>query len=206
MTISPHFFHISSSAEQKLMQDLTRETIQLKGLDLKYIPRDSSDADFLFGEDVQSTFSSAVVLEMYCEEQTGFGGEGDFLSNFGLDIRDEAKFIIDKVRFTEEVTDVYPAIKRPREGDLIFYDLANSLFEITFVENERPFYQRGIQTVWDCSAKKVEYNHDILSSGDIKVDALEDKVDTLDDGNDIQTEGDEFIDFSEADPFSDNDY
>lgn len=188
------------------MQNLTRETIQLKGLDLGYIPRDSDDADELFGEDLQSTFSAAVTIEMYPEEMTGFGGDGDFMSNFGLDIRDEATFLIAKDRFTAVVTDEYDTITRPREGDLIHYPLGNALFEITFVEHEDPFYQRGIQTVWKCSAKRFEYNHDILSSGVTAVDALEDKVDTNNDSDSIQTEGETFIEFNENDPFSDNDY
>lgn len=204
--ISSYFHHIDSSREQQLMDDLSRETIFIRGLDYAYIPRDSSDADALFGEDIKSTFTSAVTLEMYCKQQTGFEGEGDFFSRFGLDIRDEATFQINKNRFTAVVTAAYPDISRPREGDLIYYALAKSLFEITFVEPEQPFYQRGIQTLWEVSLKKFEYNHDEMLSGITAVDDIENEVDNDDDSANIQTESDTFVNFDESDPFSNNSY
>lgn len=204
--INPHFYHVTSTREQNLMKDLTREVIMNKGLDFSYIPRDSTDADVLFGEDVQSIFSSGVVLEMYCEEQQGFAGEGDFMSNFGLDIRDEATFLIAKDRFEAVVKNEYPAIIRPREGDLIYHSLSKSLFEITFAEDEKPFFQRGIQTVWKCLTKRFEYNRDIMDSGIAEVDELNIRTDTNDDDEAIQTEGDTFVTFNENDPFSSNNY
>lgn len=206
MTISSYFHHTNSSAEHQLMDDLSRETIQLKGLDFAYIPRDSSDADSLFGEDVKSTFDASVTLEMYCKQQTGFEGEGDFFSKFGLDIRDEAVFQINKNRFTEVVTAVYPSITRPREGDLIYYALAKSLLEISFVEKEKPFYLRGIQTLWECNVRKFEYNHDEMVTGITEVDAIETEPDTNDDSAVVQIESDEVMNFDEHDPFSTNDY
>lgn len=207
MTISPYFSHISNVSEQyRVMNDLSRECIQVKGLDFAYIPRDSSDADTLFGEDVKSTFTSKVILEMYCKNTAGFDGEGDFFSKFGLDIRDEATFQINKTRFEEVVTDEYPNITRPREGDLIYYEMAKSLFEITFVEKEKPFYQRGIQTIWECNVKKFEYNHDEMLSDINEVDDLEQLLPADDNSEDIQTESDTFMDFNERDPFSSNDY
>lgn len=206
MTISAYFHHTTSGREQDLMNDLSRETIQLKGLDFAYIPRDSSDVDQLFGEDVKSTFDTSVTLEMYCKNMSGFEGEGDFFSRFGLDIRDEAVFQIHKNRFTEVVTAVYPAITRPREGDLIYFELAKSLLEISFVEKEKPFYQRGIQTIWEVNVKKFEYNHDEMLSGIEAVDDIESEIDRDDDSDVIQTESDTFVNFDEHDPFSSNDY
>jgi hypothetical protein len=206
MTISSYFKHTTSTVEQTLMEDLSRETIQIKGLDFAYIPRDASDADELFGEDVKSTFDTSVTLEMYCKQMTGFEGEGDFFSRFGLDIRDEAVFQIHKKRFEAVVTIAYPTITRPREGDLIYFELANTLLEISFVEKEKPFYQRGIQTLWEVNVKKFEYNHDDMSTGITEVDAIETADDVGDDSTTIQTESDTFMDFDEHDPFSSNDY
>lgn len=204
--ISPYFKHDSKVSEQDLINDLSRETVFLRGQDFSYIPRDSSDADTLFGEDVKSTFTAAVTLEMICTNMTGFDGEGDFFSRFGLDIRDEATFQIHKGRFTEEVTAVYADIERPREGDLIYYDMASSILEITFVEKEKPFYTRGIQTMWECTVKKFEYNHDEMLSGIVAVDDIETEIDFGDDSEDIQTESDTFMNFDENDPFSNNSY
>lgn len=206
MTISSYFHHISSGAEQNLMEDLSRETIQIKGLDFSYIPRDSDDADPLFGEDIKSTYDTSVTLEMYCKQMTGFDGEGDFFSRFGLDIRDEAVFQIHKKRFEEVVTAVYPNITRPREGDLIYFELASTLLEISFVEKEQPFYQRGIQTLWEANVKKFEYNHDEMLTGIDAVDDIEAAPELDDDSTTIQTESDTFMNFDESDPFSKNEY
>ncbi len=205
MTTSPYFKNTSSKKEQALIQALTRETIYLKGLDFSYIPRDSSDADWLYGEDTKSTFTTAVTVEMYPEEQQGFGGEGDFMSNFGLDLRDDTTFLVDKGRFTETVTKKYPLILRPQEGDIILYPVPRIIFEITFVDHEKPFYQRGIQTVWQITAKRFQYNADEMNTGISDVDDLEIKQPPSD-SDDIQTESDTIIVFDETDPFSNNNY
>ena len=204
--ISPYFKHTNKVSEQDLINDLSRETVYLRGQDFSYIPRDSSDADTLFGEDVKSTFTAAVTLEMICTNMTGFDGEGDFFSRYGLDIRDEANFEIHKGRFTEVVTAVYPEIERPREGDLIYYAMASTILEITFVEPEKPFYTRGVQTMWNLTLKKFEYNHDEMSSGIPAVDDIKNTVDYGDDSESIQEESDTIIDFDESDPFSNNTY
>jgi hypothetical protein len=188
------------------MKELNRETIFLRGHDFGYIPRDASDIDTIFGEVVKETYQAAVTLEFYCEQQTGFEGEGDFFSKFGLDIRDEATFIVNKDRFTEVVANSYPSILKPREGDLMYYDLAKSLFEITHVEKEQPFYQRGVQVQWVLKAKKFEYNYDEMTSGISEVDDLNTKEDPYNDSDEIQTASDEFMNFDENDPFSNNDY
>jgi len=178
----------------------------MKGLNMKYVPRDSTNLDNLFGEDNQSTFTAAVELEMYFNEMTGFGGESDIFSRFGLNINDEGTFIISYSRFKDVVTAAYPLINRPREGDLIYFDLPTSVFEIAWVEDEKPFYQNGILTIWTCHCKKFEYNHDIMESGVDNVDDIVlDPVRTAD-NDDIQTESDTFVNFDENDPFSDNSY
>jgi hypothetical protein len=204
--ISQYFKHITATNEQSLVNDLTVETIQLRGLDFEYIPRDSSNADPIFGEDIKSTFTNSVTIEMYCKNMTGFGGEGDFFSRFGLDVRDDAVFQISRSRFSDVVTAEYPTIPRPREGDLIWFELANILLEITFVEDEKPFYTKGLLTVWECNVKKFEYSHENMDSGIPDVDGINIAEDRHDDSTAIQTESDTFMDFTETDPFSSNNY
>lgn len=207
MAISPYFKHITSAPEQQLADDLSRESIQMRGLDLQYIPRSASDVDDLFGEVSKETYQASVTIEMYVENQTGFEGEGDFFTaNFGLDIRDEASIDINKNRFTQEMSVTYPGITIPREGDLIYYALADTLLEISYVEKEDPFYPRGTQTNWKIKAKKFEYNQDVMNSGITDVDDIETDPELFNDSTEIQTESDTSMDFSEDDPFSTNDY
>ncbi len=203
MTISSHFYHISSDKEQSLMKDLTREVIHIRGLDFFYIPRDSSDADWLFGEDTKSTFTESVKIEMYPTLQDGFEGDGDFLAKFGVDIRDEIQFQIAKDRFSVEIKKKYPTILRPREGDLIYYPLTNSIFEIMFVEHERPFYNRGIQTTWEVNCKKFQFNRDEMDTGIAEIDDLN-TDEPYDNNEEFQTEADPILNFDEKDPFSEN--
>lgn len=211
MTISQYFKHISHAGEQALFDDLTREAIQLKGLDLLYIPRSYDNNDYLYGESIQEIFKNGVTIEMYLIEQSGFPDGSDIMTKFGLEVRDEATFIVSKSRFTEVVTAVYSDITIPREGDLIFFvpgdnHLASALFEIHFVENEKPFYPRGIQTTWKFVTRKFEYNKDIMDTGDDYVDSLNTEPDINDDKEEIQQESDVFTDFTEQDPFSTNSY
>ena len=114
-------------------------------MDLFYLPRTSRDSvDMLYGEDTLKTYTTAYPLEMYLENVTGMDGEGDFISKFGLEIRDELTLLVSRRRF-KYATGASNLI-RPREGDLIYVPLVKNFFEITFVEHENDqamFYTLG---------------------------------------------------------------
>ena len=67
---------------------------------------------------------------MYIKNVEGFEGEGDFLSRFGLEIRDQITFTVSQRRFDDMVSGYsgLPAgqsdYARPREGDLIYFPLS----------------------------------------------------------------------------------
>jgi hypothetical protein len=75
------------NSEQDLLHDLTIETIKIHGRDMVYIPRTFVKEDALFGEDTISKFEGGVEIEMYIQSIDGFGGDGDFISKFGLEIK-----------------------------------------------------------------------------------------------------------------------
>ena len=118
--------------EQNVAEDLTVEAIKATGRDMVYIPRSILTKDDLFGESKLSKF----------ENVDGFEGEGDVLSQYGIQIKDRVELIVSKRRFQEEITS-HEGIGRPQEGDLIYFPLSKTLFEINFVEHENPFYQLG---------------------------------------------------------------
>lgn len=202
MAVSRFFKHTTASNEQGLLDDLTREVIYQRGEDMSYIPKTAYSPDAIFGEDPSKLFSVAVELEMMIEDVESFGGEGDYIARYGLDIRDEVTFIFSKTRFVEEVTKDYPAITRPREGDLIAYENTNSVFEITFVEHEKPFYQLGKNVTYACQAKKFEYSHEDITSGITEVDNLPTTAEH-DDASKIDTEAATVVNFDESSPFGD---
>ena len=139
-----------------------------------YIPRTLMNEDKLFGEDTQSKFDDGYSLEMYIESADGFEGDGDFVSKFGLEIRDSVSLIFSKKRFEQVVTVNEASIPKPREGDLIYFPLSKGLFEIKFVEHENPFYQLGKLHTYKVSCELFVYSHEEIDTGYSDIDALED--------------------------------
>lgn len=121
--------------EQLLVEDLVIESLGIHGMPVYYMPRSgrSDDGeDKLYGEDPTKQYVSARAIEMYLENTTAMEGEGDFISKFGLEIRDEVSLLVSRRRFKS----IVPNMARPREGDLIYVPLVQNFFEITHVEHE----------------------------------------------------------------------
>jgi len=133
------------TSEQLLVEDLVIEAMQIHGMDVYYMPRTSGDSeDMLYGEDTLKQYTTAYNLEMYLENVSGMDGEGDFMSKFGLEIRDELTLLVSRRRF--KYTTGASNLFRPREGDLIYIPLIQNFFEITYVEhenNQAMFYTLG---------------------------------------------------------------
>lgn len=155
-----------------MIENLVVESIKIYGHDVKYVPRTIQDKDKIYGEDKQtSKYSRAIDVEMYIKNVEGFEGEGDFLSKFNLQIRDQITFTIARRTFTDEVGDIL-LINRPREGDLVYFPLNKKLFEIKFVEHESVFYQLGSLQMYDLKCELFEYNSELFETGIGEIDAL----------------------------------
>lgn len=121
--------------EQLLVEDLVIESLGIHGMPVYYMPRTGrgdDGEDKLYGEDPTKQYVNAYSIEMYLENTSAMEGEGDFISKFGLEIKDEMSFLVSRRRFKMTV----PNLTRPREGDLIYVPLVQNFFEITFVEHE----------------------------------------------------------------------
>ena len=141
------------------------------------MPRTFIEKDDLFGEDVLSKFDHAYPIEMYIKSVDGFQGEGDFLSKFGLEIRDEMVLTVAKRRFEDEIhpTESTPVeedegMGRPSEGDLIYFPLNGKIFEVKFVEHESIFYQMGSLQTYDLSLELFEYSYETIETGYKEID------------------------------------
>jgi hypothetical protein len=170
MARNPHFKDYSG--EQNVVEDLTIETIKTMGRDMVYIPRTLVNVDNLFGEDTISKFDDGYQLEMYIASVDGFEGEGDILSKFGLEIRDKMDLIVSRKRF-EETVGAYESTTRPKEGDLIYFPLSKTLFEINFVEHENPFYQLGKLFTYRLSCEVFSYSQEEIDTGYSDIDVVE---------------------------------
>lgn len=162
------------TSEQLLVEDLVIESLKIHGMDVYYMPRTSRDTvDYIFGEDTLKQYVDAYQLEMYLENVTGMEGEGDFISKFGLEIRDEVQLLVSRRRFAASVPQI-----RPNEGDLIYIPLVQNFFEITFVEHENDqamFYTlgrgRGANVyVYGLKLKQFVFSNEIIETGIPEID------------------------------------
>jgi hypothetical protein len=172
MATSFYFNNFGASQEQLLIENLVVESIRIYGHDLYYLPRTRIEPDKLLGEQSYSEFNSQYYLEMYIKNVEGFAGQGDFLSKFNLEIRDQVTFTIARRVFSDEVG-AYTGFVRPREGDLIYFPLNNKLFEIKFVEHEAIFYQLGSLQTFDLTCELFEYNNETFNTG---IDLIDSKL------------------------------
>ena len=163
--------------EQLLVEDLVIEALQWAGMDVYYLPiSNESEIDYLFGDHSEKQYTRAYPIEMYLENVTGMDGEGDFISKFGLEIRDEVSFLISRKRF--KYTTAASNLIRPREGDLVYVPLVRSFFEITFVENENDqamFYtlgrgRGGNVYVYALKMKQFVFSNEIVRTGNEEID------------------------------------
>jgi hypothetical protein len=173
MAINPFFGDFTN--EQRLVDDLTIETIRAMGRDVYYIPREYVRLDRIFGEDVLSKFNVAYQIEMYVQDVMRFQGQRDIISKFGLEITDKITLAVSITRFKQEISTKNPDITRPREGDLIYFPLSKHLFEINYVEHRIPFYQHGGLTTYTLTCELFTYSNETIDTGIDTVDEVEDK-------------------------------
>lgn len=170
MARNPYFK--DHSGEQNIVEDLTVEMIKTMGRDMVYIPRTLVDVDTIFGEDDISKFDDGYQVEMYIQSVDGFEGEGDVLAKYGLQIKDRVELVLARKRFDQAIGQ-YENTTRPKEGDLIYFPLSNTLFEINFVEHENPFYQLGKLYTYRLSCEVFTYSGEEIDTGFTDVDKIE---------------------------------
>ena len=148
MPLSPFFLN-GSPSEQRLVQDLVNEHLQLFGQDILYLPRKIVDRNTVIREITASKFDDSFRLEAYLVNTDGFGTPSDVLTKFGVRDQDEVTLVVSKERYDDFIAPfmkLFPETERlnastPNEGDLIYLPLDNALFEIKYIERKVPFYQ-----------------------------------------------------------------
>ena len=170
------YFDTGTKPEQALYEDLIIEQLRIYGQDVYYIPRKLAGTDDIFGEDIASSFEDAYLIEMYMETIDGYEGEKELMSKFGLDIQDDATFVVARRRWEQFVSIDNNLIvsSRPNEGDLIYFPKASKLFEITFVDHDDPFYQVHNLPTYKLKCKTFEYGSESIDTGITEIDEIED--------------------------------
>mgnify|MGYP003150473881 FL=1 len=180
-----HYFQsgttIGRNSEQLLHEDLIIECLKIYGFEVFYLPRTSVNLDKIFNEDPLNLYKQCYPLEMYLTDIDGFGGEGDLLTKFGVEIRDSANFIVSRRRWDQSVAkagDVQLAT-RPAEGDVLYFPLTKSFFEIRRVEGTDPFFQLGKLYVYQLYAELMQYSSERIDTDRDDIDDIE-RISSLD--------------------------
>lgn len=153
------------------------ESIKIYGHDVYYIPRKLNNYDDVYGADDQSSYESAYPIEMYIKSIDGFSGDQEFLSKFGVEIRNQVVFSVARRIFSEEVGEFTTQV-RPNEGDLIWFPLNQRAFQIKYVDKYEMFYQLGALQTWSMTCEVFEYSGELLNTGIPEIDDIQKKYST----------------------------
>jgi len=170
--------NIGTTNEQRLVEDLIIESLKIYGHDTYYLPRTLVNKDTIFDEDELSKFTQAYPVEMYLDNVNGYEGQGDIFTRFGLEVRDQATFVMAKRRWEDMVQTsggTFTQTTRPSEGDLIYFEKTKSIFEIKYVDFQNPFYQLNQIYVYRLVCELFEYSSEDLDTGITTIDSLETK-------------------------------
>ena len=169
------YFDTGLTTEQRLYENLIIEQLSVFGQDVYYLPRKLVNEDTLFDEDTSSSFNDAYIIEMYLDNIEGYEGQKEMMTRFGIDMQDEATFVVSKRRFEQLISLDQNLIvsTRPNEGDLIYFPTGKKLFEISFVDHDDPFYQLQNLPVFKMRCRTFEYSHEDMATGLDTIDAIE---------------------------------
>ena len=175
MALNP-FFQQGSSTEQNLIQDLINEQLKMYGVEVYYLPRQYATENSVIKEVIQSKFENAYPIEAYVDTYDGYNGLGTLMSKFGIQEMDDLTLTISKERFEEYITPLSTGtsniklVTRPKEGDLIYFPLGDRLFEIKYVEHEKPFYQLQKNYVYQLTCELFRYEDEVIDTDVADID------------------------------------
>ena len=170
------FFQQGSTSEQNLVQDLINEQLRMYGVEIHYLPRKYMNEKTIIREVVQSVFNDSYPLEAYVDNFEGYAENPTLLTKFGIEQTNEVNLVISRERWE---TYIEPLLKnesnvklttRPKEGDLIYFPLGDRLFEIKYVEHEKPFYQLRKNYVYTLKCELFRYEDEVIDTGVAEID------------------------------------
>lgn len=207
MATNPFFNQFNSSSEQSLLDDLITESIRIHGHDMYYLPRAGMNKDDTLNEWEYSEFNVAIPCEFYIKSSSSFEGQGQLLEKFGLQIKDQLTLQV-SVRSFEKFIKPVTNEKRPLEGDLIYIPMIKALYEINYLDKAVTFFQLGSLQSYDIVLELYESNNDKFNTGLPEIDSVYSAIndianDPFDQGDELETEGETILDFSEKNPFTD---
>lgn len=172
------FFLQGSRAEQGLIQDLINEQLRMYGVEVHYLPRQFITEKTVIREVIESEFNNAYPIEAYVDTYEGYSDNPTILSKFGIQALNEITLTISRERFKNYIS---PLIQnqqniklssRPKEGDIIYFPLGKRLFEVKYVEHEKPFYQLQGSYTYQLRCELFRYEDEVLNTSINEIDQL----------------------------------
>lgn len=170
------YFSHGTQSEQNLYEDIIIESLRIYGHDVYYIPRTIVNENSIFNETELSKFGEAYMIEMYVDSVDGYEGDGNLLSKFGLEVRNQISFVLSRKRWNNLIGrfgNEPNELIRPNEGDLIYLPLVKGLFEIRYVDGDTPFYQLQNMPTYKLTCELFEYGNEAIDTGIEEVDSFE---------------------------------
>jgi len=166
------FFTHGNFAEQRLVQDIINEQLRMYGIDVYYMPRVFLKNDSIIKENILNKFTDHYIIEAYLNNYNGFGAGGDMLGKFGIQVTDTLSLIISREKFEDFISplmednasDYNNLTTRPREGDLIYFPLNDTIYEIKFIEHEENFYQLNKLYTYQLSCEPFMFEDEIINT------------------------------------------
>ena len=175
------YFSHGTPSEQNLYEDIIIESLRIYGHEAYYIPRTIVNEDSVFNEEALSKFGEAYMIEMYVDSVDGYEGDGNLLSKFGLEVRNQISFVLSRKRWNNLIGkfgNEPNELIRPNEGDLIYLPLVKGLFEIRYVDGDTPFYQLQNMPTYKLTCELFEYGNEAIDTGVEEIDSFETKYAT----------------------------
>lgn len=214
MATNSYFNYFNSENEQNLIDDIIVEYIKQFGADIFYLPRKGINEDEMLTDFQYSEFNQAIPVEMYVKNFDSFEGEGQLLSKFGLEIRDQMTLVL-SIRSFKEFIQPITGKERPLEGDAIYIPFIKGMYQIKFVNTSAIFYTLGKLNTYEIICELFEHSNEQFETGIPEIDEVyrpfddmltdpDYAVENYDKGASnkvIQKEADKVLDLSEFDPF-----
>lgn len=214
MARNPYYDYFTQNNEQNLMEDLTVESVKQYAHDVVYLPRNINIEDKIMTEPIVQSFNHALDIEIYIKSWDHYEGEGQLLSKFGLEIRDQMTLIMTKRSYNQFIKPLTGKV-RPWEGDCIYIPMFKNVYQVKFAsDSNASFYLLGKNYAWEINCELLEFNNEQFNTGRAEIDSLNppfehadqpgydlESYDTTTQNKEIQTQSDLIIDWAEKNPF-----
>ena len=140
MATNPFFNNSGTKSERSLQENLFIEFVQIKGMDVIYLPKVYLASDTIMNEVINHYHSRGMMIEMLLENYEDWENNGMDFNQLGMQqLANEAQFAVSRRRFREEIdAERLTFGDRPNEGDIIWCPDLQEMFKIKKVNVPDP--------------------------------------------------------------------